>query len=215
MTSAAQYLLDFFTGTEQKRSFRVLYDATCELEDELTALALLGTKVQPYLDLIPRIRGVLNQNADSELSEMVNTRNGPIRLESRDAALLELAVERTAMSSEMNPDREETLRELFAEVRRLVTKDETLDPQLRLFIVRAILAAENSLDEYSITGEFSLREALVYLFGLLRTAEASSGEPSKWHDAWEKYGVPAAAGLIASIPQLALTGATVLQALGS
>lgn len=220
MTSAAQYLLDFFKASNEQEgaSFRRLYAASCELEDELKALADIGGRVQPYLDLIPRLRIALEQQARSDLSTMSTSAAGGkryARIDERDLALLELAIERTELKSDMTPEREKTLRELLAAVREIVTSDESLDPQMRLFIVRAIVATENALDEYSITGEFVLRDALLNLFGLLHTAEATSDDPKRWRAAWEKYGVPATAGLIASVPQIALSGGALLQALGS
>lgn len=221
MTSAAQFLHDFFTASMEQEGvvFRTLYSASCELEDELRALADIGGKVQPYLDLVPRLRLALEQNVRPDLSTMTTSGPGGVRrfarVDERDLALLELAIERTELKSDMTPEREKTLRELLAAVRELVTSDESLDPQMRLFIVRAIIATENALDEYEITGEFVLRDALLHLFGLLHTAEATSDDPTPWRAAWEKYGVPATAGLIASIPQIALSTGAFLQALGS
>lgn len=129
-------------------------------------------------------------------------------------SLLDLAIERTQVAGQMTPERNDSIRTLLAVVKAQISKDESLDPQLRLFVARALLGVESALDEYDATGEFKLREALVTLFGLLRAAEAASSEPKPWRDAWEKYGVPATAGLIASLPQVAIGGATLLKALG-
>ena len=223
MTSAAQFLYDFFTAKGQAqngRDFRALYAATNELEDELNALALVGGNVKSFLALIPRIRKRLSLRANAELSKIVlpvtpGSTPSAITLEEADLGLLDLAIERTQMAGTLTPERNESIRELIAAVKEQVANDETLDPQLRLFIARALLGVEAALVEYDTTGEFKLRDALVTLFGLLRAAEATSEKPAAWREAWDKYGVPAAAGLIASIPQIALSGATLLQALGT
>lgn len=222
MTSAAKYLYDFFTADPQTRtSFRQLIEATNELEDELQALSTAGVKVQPFLRLLPRLRSEFYSHADQELKTVGPRTAGlsvghPARLDERDLALLELAIEKTALAaSEMNSQREENMRSLLDAVSKMVVSDESLDPQLRLFIARALVSVRNALDEYEITGEFRLREALLSLFGLLSTAEAQSDDATGWRKVWEKYGVPATAGLIASIPQMALTGTTLLNALGS
>ncbi|WP_311257168.1 hypothetical protein [Microbacterium sp. WCS2018Hpa-9] len=215
MTGAAQYLHDFFVAQKGQngRAFRPLYLATCELEDQLHALATVGGRVQAFLDLVPRIREVLNQYCDQELG-MMSAVGGPgIRLDDRDLSLLDLAIERTELDSPMSADREQTLRGLLDAVRDLVSEDETLDPQLRLFIVRAAAGVKIAVDDYEITGDFILRDALLRLFGLLRAAEETSESPTRWKDAWQKYGVPATAGLIASVPQIALTSAQIIQAL--
>lgn len=215
MTGAALYLHDFFVAQmgQNGRAFRPLYVATCDLEDQLLALAAVGGRVQAFLDLIPRLRHVLNQNCDGDLQQMRTSGGAPIRLDDRDLSLLDLAIERTELDSSMTAAREQTLRDLLDAVRDLVSGDETLDPQLRLFIIRAAASVKLAVDEYDVTGDFVLRDAMLRLFGLLRTAEESSDSPKKWRDAWEKYGVPATAGLIASVPQIALTSAQIIQAL--
>lgn len=215
MTGAALYLHDFFVAQKGQngRAFRPLYVATCELEDQLLALATVGGRVQAFLDLIPRLREVLNQHCDAELQTMHTPGGAAIRLDDRDLSLLDLAIERTELDSAMTAEQEQTLRGLLDAVRDLVSEDETLDPQLRLFIVRAAASVKLAVDEYELTGDFVLRDAMLRLFGLLRTAEETSEAPKKWRDAWQKYGVPATAGLIASVPQMALTSAQIIQAL--
>lgn len=223
MTSAAQYLYDFFMAkgeAQNRRAFRPLIEATFELEDELKSIALIGGNVKRFLALIPRIRTTLNGRANDDMSRIL-CRQAPgspsqqITLADADIGLLDLAIERTAMAGTMTTERDESIRSLIAVVKEQVAKDETLDPQLRLFIARALLAVEHALAEYETTGEFKLREALINLFGLLRAAEATSETPSRWKETWDMYGAPVAVGFIASIPQLALSGATLLQALGS
>jgi len=221
MTSAAQFLHDFFTaGAEAQngRDFRPLFDAVSELEAELKALALTGGNVRSFLELLPRLKAELRDVSNADLTKIRTVMHSGTRgadLAAAELGLLDLAIERTAMESQMDTTRDESIRSLLAAIEKLVVQDESLDPQLRLFMARALQGVRIALDEYEITGEFKLRESLLTLFGLLRTAEATSEEPKQWKDAWDKYGVPASAGLIASLPQLALTSATLLAALGS
>ncbi|MCI2959132.1 hypothetical protein MN032_15685 [Agromyces atrinae] len=214
MSNAAQYLYSFFTSDNQSgTSFRELYQATCDLEDELKSLSRLGGTIAPLLEMIPRLREPLAQTYDPERDRVLTA--GRIRVDPRDLGLLEIAIEKTSLTAEMSAEREQTLKSLLAAVRALVTSDDTLDPKLRLFIAQAVHAVERALDQYEITGEFVLRDALLQLFGLIQTAENNSDEPAKWKAAWEEYRVPVTSGLIASIPQLGLAAGSLFQALGA
>lgn len=211
MSNPAKYLAEFFERDAKDMNgepFSRLYLATLRIDEELEALAKANVQTKPFASLTDEIRAAIGSVAGDTLGPLrvqnERTRYGSCQLDPRSISLLLLLAEKIDLADFATEDAVSQIGYLLAELKKATTEDESLDPQLRLFIARAILAVEKELDEFQLTGDFNLKDALLHLIGLMRVAETVSSQPARWTTVWESWGIPIVQGLIVSIPQLAL-----------
>ncbi|BCW75440.1 hypothetical protein NicSoilB11_17650 [Arthrobacter sp. NicSoilB11] len=86
--------------------------------------------------------------------------------------------------------------------------DDTLPPELRNHIYMLASHARQCIEEYEIKGDFALQAAVERLAASVQTAMTVSKNGGAWSKFKDKFAYPTVAGLVASVPQLAIAAAS-------
>ncbi|WP_447947913.1 hypothetical protein [Microbacterium maritypicum] len=196
----AASLLDSFFRADNKRAFdpRYIVMAVIEIESHVDLWEQAGSNVTPFREALPIWRAEVfhyidpNDGRFANYGESNNFGTGVL-------GLLGWAAERIASTT---PETSEAvrsgIREMVQEARNTLVEDTSLPERLRVHVTRVLRHVEEALDNYDITGEFLLEDALERLLGVLGIVENASKEPSRWQKFREAFTPGFAAELASS-----------------
>ncbi|MGN7968022.1 hypothetical protein [Microbacterium sp. 22296] len=215
--NAATLLNDFFRA-ERKSSFdpRSILLAVIEVQEHVEVWDSAGVDVEPFADALPIWRAEIYHYLHPETGGFANYA-GSGKLSKSDIGLLGWVAERlSTVSPESTEESRESIREMVQAARSLLIEDDTIPEKLRLHVTRLLRHVEEALDNFEITGDFLLEDAVERLIGALQFVETSSSKASKWSDFRSQFIPGLAAQLSASgaLEGIALVAANVTKALG-
>jgi len=201
--NAADLLHAYFTASDKRAyKFPPLWAALVEIEANIDAWEEMGQRVTPFRDTVAVFKRELNQSVDTNF-DCLDVANSIVDV--GDLGMLEWISEKLSYTTPHFDEAElESIRNMLAAIKSAVIGDTTLPDDLRLHIARLIRHVEECVENWEITGDFAVAEALDRLMGAMRIAEAKSSKPETWTGLWDEWVQPVAIGLIASMPQVGL-----------
>jgi hypothetical protein len=99
------------------------------------------------------------------------------------------------------------LEDLLSDVLETLAADEELTELLRTHLVRVVQQIRDCIEEFGLTGQTDLKQALYDLWiSLYAAAGSTTGESSaKWKSFAEKIGYPTVSSVLGSIPGVAVS----------
>lgn len=112
----------------------------------------------------------------------------------------------------ISPAGMEHLRNLLAQVKDLLTKDESLSADMRSHVYSVVQTLLRYLDDVEMYGKADIQAAIRDLWVGLNAAAGQSSDANrpKWQSFVQQIGVPAAGTILGSIPTLALEAAALV-----
>lgn len=199
--NAADLLISFFRAkSKEPFNSRAIVLALVEIESHVELWESSGSDVQSFKEAMPVWRGEAFHFIEPTTGNF-RTYNETGNLGVGELGLLGWVSERIATSTPKTDGAgRESIRDMVQKARKLLIADNSLPDRLRLHVSRLLRHVEEALDNYDITGEFLLEDAVERLIGALHIVESRSSEPTKWQKFRDEF-VPAVAA------QLAATGA--------
>lgn len=161
--------------------------ALIEVESHVDLWEEANSNVTPFREALPIWRGEVFHYIETKSGKFVNyqaTGNLGVGV----LGVLSWAAERIANTTpETSEDARNGIREMVQEVRNTLVEDASLPERLRVHVTRVLRHVEEALDNYEITGEFLLEEALERLLGVLGIVEKASKDPSMWQKFRESF----------------------------
>lgn len=192
-------LVDAFLRADNKRMFdpRSVVMALMEIESHVDLWEQAGNNVTPFREALPIWRGAVFHYINTADGKFENYQNKP-DVGVGVLGVLGWASERIASTTPETSEAERnTIRTMVEEARKLLVEDDTIPDRLRVHATRILRHVEEALDNYAITGEFLLEDALERLLGVLGIVENASKEPTKWQKFRAKF-VPGFASELAA-----------------
>jgi hypothetical protein len=178
----AASLLDSFFRSSNKSIYdpRSMLLALYEVEEHIEVWEKTGAPVVPFLEALPVWRAEVYHYIDPASGQFANYGSSD-RITKGDLGVLSWAAERIAVSSpESTEESRQSIRDLVQGARAVLLEDSSIPEKLRLHISRLLHHVEEALDNYEITGDFLLEDAVERLLGALQLVETASSEPGKW-----------------------------------
>lgn len=215
----AAALLEAFFRADNKTQFdptSVLL-AVFEVEQHVRLWADSAANVAPFVDALPVWRSEVYHYIDADNGRFGNYAASG-NLSKGDIGVLSWAAERISVTApESTPESREAVADLVKAARRLLIEDTTLPQKMRLHVTRLLRHVEEALDNFDITGDFILADAVERLIGAIQLVEVTSEAPSKWTDFKSQF-LPGVAAQIASsgaVDGMAVVLAGITKALGA
>lgn len=219
MSTAATTIINFLVPRTSddwaEVSFLTLMRCIGEIEDNMLLWEKRGIEVESFRGTINRTRRQLVARFDDSLLVPVPVNSVGSVMESSDVTVLRWIDEKLSNTSlRFDGSKAREILALIMETKNLIREDDSLDDELRLFMLRVVDQAQQALSEYSVTGDFNLSEAMIRLSGAINIVKAKSEKPKIWENLRDKLFFPLAVGVMTRAPFEAL-GVAQMLALGT
>lgn len=217
MSNAADIVMNFVRDAQRggipHTPFRTLVSCLGEIEDNIELWYADGTDVEGFRDTVIRYKIQISAAFEDDFTKANDLKS--ITIERSDQTVMSWISEKLSDSAfRMDTPTHSKIRELLDAASTAVRDDESLPMSLRLFIIRVVRETKVALDEYDLTGDFDLTEAIVRLTGAVSMAKNQSSHPEVWKRVRDQYLFPATVGITASLPPAVIEVAKIL-AIGS
>ncbi|MFC4222962.1 hypothetical protein [Lysinibacter cavernae] len=214
MSNPAEYLLNFFqlNSRDQHRwPLRPLLEACNAIDDDLATRNQLGASTDSFRKVTQYVGTALYEKATKDLQRIETagtggrcTIDGPLR------DLLGVLATQITPRAILNDEASACVVSLIQSVKETIRIDSSLPNELKFYMLQTITSLELELDKTALYGDFSVEDALMRLFGLIRRAEETSEKPEAWRKVWVDWGIPIVQGMIVNTPQFLLGAASLL-----
>lgn len=219
MSTAATTIINFLAPKKREDwedvSFLTLIRCIGEIEENMLLWEKRGIEVDSFRGTINRTRRQLVARFDDALETPISGGMVGTVMESSDVTVLRWIDEKLSNTSvKFDGSKTAEILALITATKDSIREDDSLDDELRLFMLRVVDQAQQALSEYSVTGDFNLSEAMIRLSGAINIAKAKSEKPKIWENLRDKLFFPLAVGVMTRAPFEAL-GVAQMLALGT